>query len=73
MSSTERIRGSLDDDWTGGTRLDILRGSCYVYLLMDLGAVQMASARAFTTSGDKSSGGGVFPCTESAERPLIEH
>jgi hypothetical protein len=33
----------------------------------------MASARVFTTSGDKSSGGGVSPCTESAVRLLIEH
>ena len=56
--------------------LDVLRGFYFVYFvyfLMDLGPVQMASARVFTTSGEKSSGGGVSPCTESAERLLIEH
>ena len=76
MSSTVSIRGSLVDDWTGGMRLDVLRGSYidyFAYFLMDLGPVQMASARVFTTSGDKSSGGGDSLCTESAERLLIEH
>jgi hypothetical protein len=34
---------------------------------LDLGPVQMASAWVFTTSGDKSSGGGVSPCVGSAE------
>ena len=34
---------------------------------LDLGPVQMASARVFTTSGDKSRGGGVSPCARSAE------
>jgi len=72
-SSTESIRGSIGDDWTGGMGLDVLRGFYFVYFLMDLGPVQMALARVFTTSGDKSSGGGVSPCTESAERLLIEH
>jgi hypothetical protein len=53
MSSPESIRGSLDDDWTGGMGLDVLRGFYFVYFLMDLGPVQMASARVFPTSGDK--------------------
>jgi hypothetical protein len=56
--------------------LDIFRGSYLVYFayfLLDLRPLQMASALVFTTSGDKSSGGGVSPCTESAERLLIEH
>jgi hypothetical protein len=73
MSSTDSIRGSLDNDWTGGMRLDILLGFSFVYFLMDLGPVQMASARVFTTSGDMSSGGGVSLYTESAERLIIEH
>jgi len=34
---------------------------------LDLRPVQMASARVFTTSGDKSSGGGVSPFTGSAK------
>jgi len=40
--------------------------SLLVYF-MDLGPVQMSSARISTTSGDKSSGGGVSPCAGSAE------
>jgi hypothetical protein len=42
---------------------------CFVYFFtsLDLGPVQMASAWVFTTSGDKSSGGGVSPCAGSAE------
>jgi len=42
---------------------------CFVYFFtsLDLGPVQMASARVFTTSGDKSSGGGVSPCAGSTE------
>jgi len=39
----------------------------YLFTSLDLGPVQMASARVFTTSGDKSSGGGVSPCAGSAE------
>jgi len=35
---------------------------------LNLGPVQIASARLFTTSGDKSSGGVVSLCTECAER-----
>jgi len=41
--------------------------SHYFITSLDLGPVQMASARVFTTSGDKSSGGGVSPCAGSAE------
>jgi len=41
--------------------------SLYFFTSLDLGPVQMASARVFTTSGDKSSGGGVSPCAGSAE------
>jgi len=73
MSSTKSIRGSLDNDWTGGMGLNVLRGFYFAYFLMDLGPVQMASARVFTISGNKSSGGGVSRCTESAERLLTEH
>jgi len=57
----------------GGGELDVFTGVLLAYFLMDLGPVQMASARVFTTSGDKSSGGGVSPCTESAVRLLIGH
>jgi hypothetical protein len=39
----------------------------YFITSLDLGPVQMASAWVFTTSGDKSSGGGVSPCAGSAE------
>ena len=41
--------------------------SSLFFTSLDLGPVQMALARAFTTSGDKSSGGGVSPCARSAE------
>jgi len=41
--------------------------SPYFFTSLDLGPVQMASARVFSTSGDKSSGGGVSPCAGSAE------
>jgi hypothetical protein len=41
--------------------------SLYFLLSLDLGPVQMASARVFTTSRDKSSGGRVSPCAGSAE------
>ena len=44
-----------------------LFSSLYFFTSLDLGPVQMASARVFTTSGDKSSGGGVSPCAGSAE------
>jgi len=43
--------------------------SLYFFTSLDLGPVQMASARVFTTSGDKSRGGGDSPCAGSAERP----
>jgi len=39
----------------------------YFFTSLNLGPVQMASARVFTTSRDKSSGGGVSPCAGSAE------
>jgi hypothetical protein len=48
--------------------LSLLFSSLYFFTSLDLGPVQMASARVFTTSGDKSSGGGVSPCAGSAER-----
>jgi hypothetical protein len=44
-----------------------LFSSLYFFTSLDLGPVQMASARVFTTSGDKSRGGGVSPCAGSAE------
>jgi hypothetical protein len=42
---------------------------CLVYFFtsLDLGPVQMVSARVFTTSGDRSRGGEVSPCAGSAE------
>jgi len=73
MSSTEGIRRSLDADWMGGVGLDILQGFYFSYCLRDLDPVQMASAQVFTTSGEKSSGGGVSPYTPSAMRLLIGH
>ena len=39
----------------------------YLFTSLDLGLVQMASALVFTTSGDKSSAGGVSPGAKSAE------
>jgi len=39
----------------------------YFFTSLDLGPVKMASGLVFTTSGDKSSGGGVSPCAGSAE------
>ena len=52
-----------------GVTLDVPSSSSLYFLTsLDLGPVQMASARVFTTSGDKSSGGGVSPCAGSAER-----
>jgi hypothetical protein len=72
ISSSESIRERLDTDWTGGIGLDLLRRFYIIYFLKDLGPVQMASAWVFTTSGEMSSGGGVSPCTQSAERLLIE-
>jgi len=47
--------------------LSLLISSLYIFTSLDLGPVQTASARVFTTSGDKSSAGGVSPCTGSAE------
>jgi hypothetical protein len=44
-----------------------LFSSLYFITSLDLGPVQMASASVFTTSGDKSSGGGVSPCAGSTE------
>jgi hypothetical protein len=44
-----------------------LFSSLYFITSFDLGPVQMASARVFTTSRDKSSGGGVSPSARSAE------
>jgi len=73
MSSNESIRGSLDDDGTGGMGLDVSRGFYFAYFLVELGPVEMALALVLTTSGDKSSGGGVSPSIESAVRQLIEH
>ena len=47
--------------------LSLFSPSLYFFTSLDLGPVQMASARVFTTSGDKSSGGGVSLCAGSAE------
>jgi hypothetical protein len=57
----------------GGVGLDVFQQGFYCYFLMDFGPVKMASAQVFTTSGDKSSGGGASPCTESAVRLRIGH
>ena len=46
----------------------LLLSSPYFITSLDLGPVQMASARVFTTSGSQPSGGGVSPCAGSAER-----
>jgi len=55
-------------DMEDGVTLDVPSfSSLYICTSLDLGPVQMASAWVFTTSGDRSSGGGVFPCTGSAE------
>ena len=56
-------------NWRYGGRFNfgcsfLLFSSLY---FLDLGPVQMASARVFTTSGDNSSGDGVSPCAGSAE------
>ena len=52
-----------------GVTLDVPSfSSLYFCTSLDLGPVQMTSVRGFTTSGDKSSGGGVSPCAGSAER-----
>jgi len=51
-----------------GVTLDVPSfSSLYFFTSLGLGPVQMASAPVFTTSGDKSSGGGVSPCAGSAE------
>jgi hypothetical protein len=47
--------------------LSLFLSSLYFVTSLDLGPVQMASVWDFTTSGDKSSGGGVAPCAGSAE------
>jgi hypothetical protein len=47
--------------------LSLLFSSLYFFTSLDLGPVQMASARVFTTSGHKSSGGGVSPYAGSTE------
>jgi len=44
-----------------------LFSSIHFFTSLDLGPVQMASARVLTTSGEKSSGGGVSSCAGSAE------
>jgi len=51
----------------------MFRGFSSAYYVLDLGPVQMASAWVFTTSRDRSSGGGVSPCTESTVGLLIGH
>jgi hypothetical protein len=47
--------------------VSLLFSSLYFITSLDLSPVQMASARVFTTSGDKSSGGGVSQGAGSAE------
>jgi len=54
-------------------RLDVSWGLNFAYRLVDLGRVQMASARVFTTSGEKSIEVGVSWWTESAVRLLTRH
>jgi len=50
-----------------GVTLDVPFFSSLLFTSLDLSPVQMASAQVFTTSGDKSIGGGVSPCARSAE------
>jgi hypothetical protein len=50
-----------------GVTLDVPSFSSLLFTSLNLGPVQMASARVITTSGDKSSGGGVSPCARSGE------
>jgi len=57
----------MEDGVTLGVPCSLFSSSLYFFTSLDLGPVQMASARVFTTSGDKSSGGGVSPCAGSAE------
>jgi hypothetical protein len=47
--------------------LSLFFSSLYFFTSLDVSPVQMASARVFTTSGDKSSGGGVSQCAGSAK------
>jgi len=47
--------------------LSLFSSSLYLFTSLDLTPVQMASARVFVTSRDKSSGGGVSPYAGSAE------
>jgi len=72
--TSARLNGQMPDIleveiWRTVLLWMFLRSLLFLYFLtsLDLGPVQMASARVFTTSGDKSSGGGVSPCTGSAE------
>jgi hypothetical protein len=44
-----------------------------ILYFLDLGPVQMASAQGFTSSGEKSSGGGVSLGTGTAVRLFIVH
>ena len=58
-------------DMEDGVTLDVPSFSSLLFSLLlyflDLGPAQMASARVFTTSGDRSNGGGVSPCAGSTE------
>jgi hypothetical protein len=47
--------------------LSLFSSSLYFFTSLDLGPVQMASARVVTNFGDKSSGGGVSLCAGSGE------
>jgi len=53
--------GDMEDGITSGCFLVSLFSSLHFFSSLDLGPVQMASARVFTTSWSQSSGGGVFP------------
>jgi hypothetical protein len=61
-----RMVGFEKCDW-------MFRGFNFPNFLIDPSPVQIASAWVFTTSGDKSSGGDVSLCTESAARLLVVH
>ena len=65
---------SRSGDMEDGVPLDVRSFSVLQFCLLlyfiaslDLGPVQAALALVFTTSGDKSSGGGVSPCAASAK------
>jgi hypothetical protein len=61
-------------DWTCTRGIGrFLWGLYYAYFLINISPVKMVWAWVFTTSGDKSFGGAVSQCIESAVNLLIGH